>query len=285
MIAGVARQLGAVAGASAPIDARRIAEAASGWEAAELAGSLDEEVPGRQLAAFDRMVVRRCDGEPLQYVVGAWGFRTLDLLVDDRAFIPRPETEVVAGVALEELERHAARAAAGGDRLRAVDLGTGTGAIALSLAAEQPAVDVWATDASDEALDVARANLAGTGRAAARVTLSAGSWYEALPDELRGTVDVVVSNPPYVRTDEQLLAEVAEWEPEVALRSGPTGLGAVEVVVAGASEWLTPDGSLVVEHAPVQAPRVVALAEAAGFAFAETRVDLTGRPRLLLARR
>ncbi len=279
--------LDAAGGSSSQLEARRIAEAASGQDSTELAGSLDMELPGGQVAAFETMVRRRCAGEPLQYVLGAWSFRTLDLFVDDRVFIPRPETEVVAGVALDELERRSAgRSDVRSDRrLVAVDLGTGSGAIALSLAAEHEGVDVWATDEFSDALDVARANLAGIGRAATRVTLVQGSWYDALPQELCGAVDVIVANPPYVRSNEQLLPEVADWEPPAALVPGPTGMEAIETVIAGAPAWLAPDGSLVAEHAPVQADRVVRLAEAVGFGSAETVCDLTGRPRLLRARR
>src|SRR5690606_38267662 len=139
---------------------------------------------------LDAMLARRERGEPLQYVMGRWGFRSLDLLVDDRVLIPRPETEVLAGLALDEVRRLGAPIA--------VDLGTGSGAIALSLAAEQPGLEVWGTDASEDALAVARANLAGLGRAATRVRLVAGDWFAALPAELAGRIGVVVSNPPYV---------------------------------------------------------------------------------------
>src|SRR5688500_6955983 len=124
------------------------------------------------------MAERRLAGEPLQYVLGSWGFRTLDLFVDPRVLIPRPETEVVAGLAIDAL--------ADLDRPGiAVDLGTGSGAIALSLAAEHwPHVEVWASDASADALAVARANLAALGRRGAVVRLVEGDWFGALPDDL-----------------------------------------------------------------------------------------------------
>ncbi len=143
----------------------------------------------------DEMVARRAKGEPLQYVLGRWGFRTLDLMVDRRVLIPRPETEVVAGLAIDALPTSGVL----------VDLGTGSGAIALSAAAERwPDVEVWATDASAEALAVARANLAGLGRRGAVVRLVEGDWFVALPHELRGHVDVLVSNPPYVAATDPL---------------------------------------------------------------------------------
>jgi release factor glutamine methyltransferase len=256
---------------------RWIIERATGRTAAEQVASLDEPVTEREARWFEDMVGRREQGEPLQYVLGRWGFRTLDLLVDRRVLIPRPETEVVAGLAIDVLvglERPAI----------AVDLGTGSGAIALSLAAERwPNVEVWATDASAEALAVARANLAGLGRRAAPVRLVEGSWYDALPDELRGTVDLVVSNPPYVAADDPLPAAVAEWEPAGALVAGPTGLEDIEAIVAEAPGWLTEHGVLIVEIGETQGDAVVSMAKAAGFATASVHVDLAGRPRALAA--
>ena len=166
------------------------------------------------------MVDRRRRGEPLQYVLGIWSFRRLELVVDRRVLIPRPETETVVDVALAEL-----RLLGVGQPL-VVDLGTGSGAIAISVALEVPAARVWGTDRSEDALAVARANLSGMGgRVAPRVRLAAGDWFEALPDELRGRVDLVVANPPYVGDDEVLPAEVADWEPAGALFAGPTGPG------------------------------------------------------------
>src|SRR5581483_11962387 len=154
------------------------------------------------------MVERRAAGEPLQYVLRRWGFRTLDLLVDPRVLIPRPETEVVVEVAIRELRRIDSR------RPLVADLGTGSGAIALSIAVEVPDARVWATDASADALAVARANLAGIGSPAAkRVRIEQGSWFDALPAAFRGQFDVVVSNPPYIAAHEDLPPEVVDWEP------------------------------------------------------------------------
>lgn len=259
------------------IDARRIAERASGHEGAELLLHLDDAPTERAVAHFDAMVARRAAGEPLQYVVGAWSFRTLDLYVDRRVLIPRPETEQVVEVAIAE----ATRLGVAGRPLVAVDLGTGSGAIALSLAIELGA-EVWATDESPDALAVARANVAGAGVTAAR--LCEGDWFAALPDDLRGRVDVIVSNPPYVAGDDELPAVVREWEPVGALVAGPTGLEDVSHIVRGAPEWLTRPGVLVVELAPHQADAAVALALDAGFSDADVRPDLTGRPRALVAR-
>ena len=208
------------------------------------------------------MVTRRAAGEPLQYVLGSWSFRELDLWIDGRVLIPRPETEQVVERALL-----AARALLGTGRvLRIADLGTGSGAIALSLVSELPLgrAEIWATDLSDDALAVARANLAGVGRRGAAVRVVQGEWFAALPADARGTFDLIVSNPPYVADDEVLPPDVARWEPAQALYAGPTGLEAIEHIVREAAQWLAPHGVLVVEIGETQGDAVAALARAAG---------------------
>jgi release factor glutamine methyltransferase len=234
---------------------------------------------------FDLMVERRLIGEPLQYVLGQWGFRTLDLMVDRRVLIPRPETEVVVDAALAELDRLAPGAEAEGRRPTVVDLGTGSGAIALSIAVERPGTDVWATDASPDALAVARANLAGIGGAGTRVRLAEGDWFAALPPELRGSVDLLVSNPPYVADGDPLPPIVEEWEPAQALRAGPDGLDDLATIVLDGVEWLSEHGAVVVELDPRQVPAVEVLAREAGFTAMSVVVDLAGRHRAVVARR
>jgi release factor glutamine methyltransferase len=263
------------------LDARRIVERAGGFEGADFHAGLDEPVTTRAVAFFDSMVERRAAGEPLQYVLGAWGFRSLDLYVDRRVLIPRPETEQVVEVALAELR---SLCVAGVAEPLVVDLGTGSGAIALSVAVEVPAAKVWATDSSAEALAVARANLAGIGRAAARVRMEEGSWFAALPGLLQGRIDLVVSNPPYVAEADVLPPEVAEWEPSSALVSGPTGLESVGEILRDAPVWLRRPGVAVIEIAPHQADEAVRLALSCGFVDAEVRPDLAGRARALVAR-
>lgn len=224
------------------------------------------------------MVERRLSGEPLQYVLGSWGFRTLDLLVDRRVLIPRPETEWVVEVALGVLPED-------GDVV-VVDLGTGSGAIGLSIAAERwPRARVWLTDDSADALAVARANLAGLGRVGTKVALHEGSWWSALPPALRGSLDLVVSNPPYVAPSDPLPAEVAEWEPASALVPGPTGLEALAEILGEAADWLRPGGWIVSEIGETQGAAVLELATAAGLVDVEVRPDLTRRDRMLVARR
>ena len=267
-------------------------EEVAGLRGAELVA--EELNPSTRLAErrIDDMVTRRIAGEPLQYVLGSWSFRGIDLFVDPRVLVPRPETEITAQVAIDEAVRTGAARGrrspwSGTDTsLRVVDLGTGSGAIALALAAELPDAEVWATDVSADALAVARANLAGAGSTATRVRLAQGSWFEALPDEIRGEVRVIVSNPPYVAISEvdDLPPEVARHEPRDALVSGPTGLEAIEHIVREAPAWLEPGGVLVVEIDPRRADRATEIGRAVGYREVLLEPDLTGRARVLVAR-
>lgn len=255
-------------------EARRIVEEASGREGAELTAFLDAVANAPALAHYEEMVERRAGGEPLQYVLGRWGFRSLDVRVDQRVLIPRPETEIVVEHALGVIDSLDARLA--------TDLGTGSGVIAMSLAAERVRLSVWGVDLSEAALDVARANLAGIGRAATRVRLEAGDWFNALPPELAGTIDVVVANPPYVAADDPLPAAVSDWEPRSALIAGPTGLEAIERILTDAPRWLQPSGGVVLEIGETQGDRALDLA-AHFFTTADVHLDLAGRPRVLVA--
>jgi release factor glutamine methyltransferase len=257
-------------------EARRVVEAASGYEGADLVLHLHDPATVLTHRRYRAMVDRRLTGEPLQYVLGRWGFRRLDLLVDPRVLIPRPETEVVVEHALGIVRELDARVA--------VDLGTGSGAIAIALATEQVGLDVWATDVSSTALDVARANLAGAGLAAAHVRVVEGDWFDALPLDLLARVDVIVANPPYVAASDPLPPDVRDWEPMNALVSGTTGLEAIEAIIGGAGRWLARPGALVVEIGETQADAVRALAVAAGFDAVSVAPDFTDRPRVLIAR-
>jgi release factor glutamine methyltransferase len=261
-----------------PREARWIIEEASGEPFGRTAGPAPEQAVRR----VETMVQRRQRGEPLQYVLGSWPFRRLDLMVDRRVLIPRPETEQVVEVALAELDR-----VTSGRRATVVDLGTGSGAIALSLARERTNADVWAVDVSPDAVAVAGANLAGlAGSAAARVRVLEGDWWSALPGDLRGRVALVVSNPPYISTAEMdgLDAGVRDWEPRPALEAGPAGPEAIEVILRDAPGWLAPGGVAVVELAPHQADAAEEMARGAGFADTEVMPDLAGKPRALVAR-
>ncbi len=262
-------------------DARRIVEEITGAEPGRLHRVLDDPVTERGVARFDAMVARRRTGEPLQYVLGRWGFRSLDLMVDSRVLIPRPETEVVAGLAIDALN---ARARTVGRELLVADLGTGTGAIGLSIAAECSTSRVIATDASPDALAVARANLTGIGRAATRVSLHEGSWFDAVPRAAEGSLDLIVSNPPYVADHEELPEVVDRWEPGHALRAGPDGLDDLRHIVEHAPRWLAPAGTLVLEMAPDQIGVVAEMVRDLGLS-PSIHPDLAGRARAMVAQK
>jgi len=259
-------------------EARWLCETASGLDGDEFLAALDEKATVRMVAHLDHMVARYRGGEPLAHVMGRWSFRRLELMIDRRVLIPRPETELVAERAIGLARQFTPRLVA--------DLGTGSGAIGLSLAAELSidGTEVWLTDASSDALDVARANAAGLGRAAANVRFAQGSWLDALPTELRGRFDVIVANPPYIAIDDpEVETSVREWEPHEALFSGADGLDDIRVIVAGAREWLKPGGWLVVEFGHRQGAAVKELAERAGFVDVVVEHDLASRDRFLTA--
>jgi release factor glutamine methyltransferase len=276
----------------AETEARFIVERASGHDDGEWLEVADAAPPARAEQELREMVRRRVAGEPLQYVLGGWEFRGLDLFVDHRVLIPRPETEYVVEVALDEAARSGLRrsrrrvALVEPEKPGAVaDIGTGSGAIAIALAAELADVEVWASDVSEDALAVARANVAGC--AATRVRIAAaGVWFDPLPATLRGALRLIVSNPPYVAEHEvsELPEEVAAYEPRGALVSGPSGTEAIERLLEGAPDWLAPGASFVCEIAPHQAVSMIEHARALGYHEVMVRHDLTGRPRVLVAR-
>ena len=276
--------------------------------AAELAGALGETIgkrearwvledvgaaPGGPVTAEQehearRQAARRGAGEPLQYVLGHWPFRHLDLLVDRRALIPRPETEWVTDVALAELDRLVTL----GAPPRVVDLGTGAGAIALSIAGERAAygVEVTGTDIDPDALELARANPERVGSPPS-VGWVTGSWWEALDPVARGRVSLIVANPPYVAPIEWegLDPVVRDHEPRGALVAGPgsdgtPGFAAVEAIVRGAQEWLGRPGTAVIEIAPSQQAAAVWVAGQSASSESRVLADLAGRPRALVAR-
>jgi release factor glutamine methyltransferase len=245
----------------------------------DFAARLGEPATVRMVSHLDAMVARYRTGEPLQYVLGEWSFRHLTLAIDRRVLIPRPETELVAEVAIS-------RAAACGPTRTVADLGTGSGAIGLSMAFELPpqGTVVWITDASSDAIDVARANLAGVGPTAVNVRMAHGSWFEALPDDT--LFDVIVSNPPYVAVGSpELEAAVSDWEPAMALLSGHDGLDDIRALAAGAPDRLRPGGSLVLEIGADQGAAVDELLRRSGLVDVEIQRDLAGRDRIAVARR
>ncbi len=261
--------------------ARWLCEEAAGLDGADFLDELDRPATQRMVHHLDEMVVRLQAGEPVQYVLGHWPFRRLDLLVDQRVLIPRPETELLVERAIACLREEPRP-------LLVADLGTGSGAIGLALATElrHDGMEVWLTDAVPDALDVARANVAGAGRAGAHVRVALGDWFEALPASRRGAFDLIVANPPYVADDDPALeAVVRGWEPSTALFGGLDGLDEVRVVVAGAITWLRPGGWLLVEIGADQREPVLVELQAAGYDDAAVLDDLAGRPRIAVGRR
>jgi release factor glutamine methyltransferase len=253
--------------------------AASAASGDEFLSMLDDAATDRMLAHLDAMLARYAEGEPLQYVLGQWSFRRIELAVDRRVLIPRPETELVAGAAIELARTF-------GPTRTIADVGTGSGAIGLALADELPleGTTVWLTDVDEDALHVARANLAGLGRTGRNVRVAAGSWLEPLDAAL--AFDVIVSNPPYVAVGSpDVEASVVRWEPHHALFAGPDGLDAYRQLVPNSHDRLRPGGWLVLEIGSDQGETVSALLEVAGYADIEIRPDLAGHDRIAIARR
>ncbi len=234
---------------------------------------LVEDVSTAALEEYDALVVRRADREPLQHLTGRAWFRHVELAVGPGVFVPRPETELLAGWAVE--------AATGLERPVVVDLCTGSGAIAMAVADEVPQARVHAVELDEPAYRWAERNLAGTG-----VDLRQGDFATAF-DDLAGTVDVVVCNPPYVPLEawESVAPEARDHDPHLALFSGADGLDAIRVLAVRAADLLRPGGALGVEHADVQGEAVPAVLTATG-RWIEVRdhSDLAGRPRFTTAR-
>ena len=257
-------------------DAEWIAAAALAKRRSELVSRLDAAMTGEAAERFSKMVARRARREPLAYIVGTVVFRGLELEVGAGCLVPRPETEITA-------ERAIARARDTAKRPTVVDVGTGCGAIALSLAAEVPEARIFATEVMGAARGWALRNLARTGL---RCTLLPGSLMRPLHPALGGGVDVVVSNPPYVSEEEfeQLEPEVRRFEPKEAVVGGETGLEVILELLEQVRMWLAPGGWLVIEIADTQADRVSRLLGILGYRDVTVTKDLAGRDRVVEAR-
>ena len=263
-------------------EARWLCEHASGMDSAEFSAEQDQLVTVACAKSLHSMVRDRLSGVPLQYVMKRWAFRHLDVMVDERVLIPRPETEQVVQIALD-----LARKIESNGALRVVDLGTGSGVIGLSMAFElgADAAHVWLTDASVDALDVARANMVGIGRAAANVRVAHGSWWNALPQDLAGRIDIAICNPPYIAQDSSEVApDVHLYEPHSALYAQDNGLADLRTVIEGAATWLKKSGWLVLEIGYQQGADVLTMMKASGLIDAEIKQDLSGRDRIAVGR-
>lgn len=237
----------------------------------------DQPLTPAELSAIRQVIERRRRREPVAYILGEREFYGRSFTVDPRVLVPRPETEGVVEAALQHLPP-----ARQGAPLRILDVGTGSGAIAVTLAAERPDVTVFAVDVSPEAAEVARTN-AERWKVSDRVTVLVGELYQPVKGKL---FHAIVSNPPYLRSAEieTLMPDVRDFEPRLALDGGPTGEAVVAPLILQAREYLEPDGFLVVELSHDQAARARQLAQQAGFGQIEVRKDLAGIERVLVAR-
>ncbi len=262
------------------LSAEWLLSAATGLSRVELYAFHDRPLTPEERASLRESVRRRGAGEPLQYISGEMAFRHVVVKVKPGVLIPRPETEVLIDAAAPAIE--AAVAERGGALV--VDLCTGSGCVALSIAQEFPAARVWATDVSPLAVDVALANSLRLA-VAEHLHVVEGDLFVPLPQELRGTVDVVIANPPYIPSADlpTLPPEVLGYEPGLALDGGPDGLAVARRIWRDALEWLRPGGTIALE---LDTNRVRhAEAEVLQW-YSDVQVvrDLTGRDRFLVAR-
>ena len=233
---------------------------------------------------------RRLQGEPIAYLIGKRGFHAIDLIVGPGVLIPRPETELLVDLGLDELARlinKENRLNESERSLTMLDLGTGSGAIALAIAVNQPNVTVVATDASQAALDIAKQNAAHL-KLSDRVSFCLGSWYAALqtPDNTDRCFDLILSNPPYIQADDPHLSKGdLRYEPPSALTDFGSGLTCLATIIDGALAHLKPGGLLAVEHGFDQSPAVLAQLALAGFQDIRPHRDLAGHWRVASGRK
>jgi release factor glutamine methyltransferase len=217
---------------------------------------------------YARLIAERLGGAPVAYLTGTREFWSLPIAVSPAVLVPRPETELVVELALQRLPQ--------GQAASVLDLGTGSGAIALAIAAERPGLEVTGVDISPAALEVAEHNSRTLGLT--HIDWRLGSWFEAVQ---RRRFDLIVSNPPYVAAADPALAALSA-EPAIALSSGATGLEALAAIAGAAGSHLHQDGWLIMEHGSDQAPDVAQMLEGQGFTQVRTHLDLSGKPRVTL---
>ncbi|MCS0582907.1 peptide chain release factor N(5)-glutamine methyltransferase [Massilia pinisoli] len=250
-----------------PLENRILLCHATGLSRVQLITQGDRPLGADEAARLADLVARRLQGEPIAYIVGKREFFGLDFQVGPAVLIPRPDTELIVELALERLPAQAPRL---------LDMGTGSGAIAVAVAHTRPDADVTALDVSPDALAVAQANAAANG---ARVRFLASSWFDALAPDV--TFDVIASNPPYIAAGDDHLAQGdLRFEPVGALTDHADGLSALRTIVAGSPRHLVPGGWLLLEHGYDQAAAVRALLADAGFTDVQSWQDLAGIERV-----
>ena len=263
-------RLGAEGRAEAEILLAHALQRSRGW----LFAHAEAMVEGPAWARFSEFLERREAGEPVAYLVGWRGFWRFDLQVGPGTLIPRPETERLVELVLQRVPEDAS--------MRLLDLGTGSGAIALALASERPLASIIAVERSEDALAMARANAASLGLAT-RMDIRQGEWFAPVSGE---RFAVIASNPPYIEADDpHLQIGDLRHEPVAALASGPDGLDDLRRIIAGAPAHLEPGGWLLVEHGWQQGEAVRELFSAAGFSAIGTECDLEARERVTFGRR
>jgi release factor glutamine methyltransferase len=260
---------------------RRSAEwllsSATGLSRVELYAYHDRPLSPEERARYRELVARRADGMPLQYVTGEMPFRHLVVHVEPGVFIPRPETEVLVDVALQHIGDL--------DRPVVVDLCTGSGCVAVAIASEHPGARVWATDINERAISTAGRNSTHA-NVEDRVQVVYGDLFDPLPHELAGTVDLIVSNPPYIPSRDlpDLPAEILGFEPHTALDGGQDGLDVFRRIADAADTWLAPGGGLAVELDSGRVSDAAAVLEGR-FEGVTVRRDLAGRERIVYAQK
>jgi len=234
--------------------------------------SLSEQAFGE----WERLVSRRVLGEPIAYILGKKGFHNIELEVGPGVLIPRPETELLVEIALTEITKL-------NKHVRVLDLGTGSGAIALSIASAMPLASLIATDQSTEALAIAKQN-AQSLKLLDQAQFLQGSWYAALTQVSQ--FDVIVSNPPYIaHQDPHLTQGDLRFEPASALTDYASGLSCLEIIIAGADQYLKPGGLIALEHGYDQSEVVMGLMTAAGLMEVQVHLDLAGHCRVASGRK
>ena len=258
-----------VAGREAAREARLMLGAASGWSAAQVAVARDEALEPGVAERLEAMLARRLAREPLALILGEWGFFGRSFLVSGDTLVPRPDTETLVELALAEPFG------------RMIDLGTGSGAIAVTLLAERPGAEGVAVDVSEGALTVAAANAARHG-VAGRLALQRSDWWQGVV----GVFDLIVSNPPYVSAAdyEALQPEITRWEPRGALTPGGDGLAAYRAILGGVGAHARPGARVLVEIGAAQGEAVAALFAAAGLEAVAVHRDLAGKARVVAGR-
>ena len=256
-------------------DARWLLEHCSDSSLSYLYARSNERLSEDQWRGYRLAIKRRGLGEPLAYICGHSHFRKLNIQVDKRVLIPRPETEYLVELALNDIPTTRP--------LRIADMGTGSGAIAISIAMERPNISVIATDNSKEALMVAKNNILRYGLEK-RISLRCGSWCQAIQQEK--DLAMIIANPPYIKSSEEILSKPPlNYEPSNALIAGTQGIDALESIIANAAKHLIPDGLIYLEHAGHQADWVIYKLREYGWNHARTKRDLEYRPLFTMARR